>query len=102
MISSNSASLKGVLTTSISLPGGPYSPRSYGGGRPYGSEGGGPRLSEVGIPALPGGGKKLGFTCGAGGGPPGGGPGKCGGGPRAIGGPGRRGGNGPGGGGGPC
>lgn len=57
----------------------PFPPRrpivtlSYGGGRPYGSVGGGPRLSDVGMPLLVGGGKKAGFTCGAGGGAPGGG-----------------------------
>lgn len=57
------------------------------------------------MPLLVGGGKKAGFTCGAGGGAPGGGPGRCGGGASVRGGPsgpGGRGGKGPGGGGGPC
>ena len=79
MISSNSASLNGVLAVSILLPGGPQSPLSYGGRWPHGSVGGGPQLCGVGMPLLVGGGKKAGFTCGAGGGAPGGGPGRYGG-----------------------
>jgi len=86
-------------------PPGPKSPLSKCGGRPYGSFGpGGPRLSFGGILLLPGGGKNAGLTWGAGGGPPGGGPGMCGGGAKAMGGPmgpGGRNGKGPGGGG-PC